>query len=127
VQVSLLTDRAREIYRQMQAEKKTGVIMPNLQGFVFTLFDGTRVTKGRIHAQVKKSSNKRASQEIQVSGLSNTARTEWAEIAMKVSGHSSVQMHQRYVDLQAADVANAFGTSQIDTRIDTQKRGVSRK
>jgi hypothetical protein len=32
---------------------------------------------------------------------------------MKASDHSSVQMHKRYVDLQAADIANAFGTSQI--------------
>jgi len=45
------------------------------------------------------------------------------EVAMKASGHSSVQMHQRYVDLQAGDVADAFGTSQIDKRIDKQKRG----
>ncbi len=60
--------------------------------------------------------------------LRNTALTEWArrgiavDVAMKASGHSSVQMHQRYVDLQAADVADAFGTSQIDKRIDKQKR-----
>jgi hypothetical protein len=47
----------------------------------------------------------------------------------KASGHSSVQMHKRYVDLQAADVARSFGTaadSQIDTRIDTQNRRASR-
>ena len=43
--------------------------------------------------------------------------------------YSSVQMHKRYVDLQAADVARGFGTatdSQIDTRIDTQNRRASR-
>jgi hypothetical protein len=47
----------------------------------------------------------------------------------KASGHSSGQMHKRYVDLQAADVARAFGTaadSQIETQIDTQNRGASR-
>ena len=54
--------------------------------------------------------------------------TEWArmgipvDVAMKASGHASVQMHKRYVDLQAADIAKAFGTSQIDKRIDKQKR-----
>ena len=42
---------------------------------------------------------------------------------MKASGHSSVQMHQQYVELQAGAVADAFGTSQIDKRIDKQKRG----
>lgn len=41
---------------------------------------------------------------------------------MKASGHSSMQIHRRYVDLQAKDVANAFGTSQIDKRIDKQNR-----
>ena len=35
------------------------------------------------------------------------------DIAMKASGHSSVQMHKRYVDLQAADVAKAFGTGLV--------------
>jgi integrase len=47
----------------------------------------------------------------------NTALTSWArrginvDVAMKASGHSSVQMHKRYVDLQDNDVANAFGTA----------------
>jgi integrase len=64
--------------------------------------------------------------------LRNTALTEWArrgiavDVAMKTSGHSSVQMHQRYVDLQAADVADAFGTSQIDKRIDKHNKRASR-
>ena len=43
-------------------------------------------------------------------------------VAIRASSHSSVQMHQRYVDLQAADVANAFGTSQINKQIDKQNR-----
>jgi hypothetical protein len=49
------------------------------------------------------------------------------DIAMKASGHSSVQMHKRYVDLGAADVANAFGISQIGKRIGKQKRGPTAK
>jgi integrase len=63
----------------------------------------------------------------------NTALTEWArqgipvDVAMKASGHVSVQMHKRYVDLQAADVGKAFGTSQIDRRIDKQTRVAQRK
>jgi hypothetical protein len=44
------------------------------------------------------------------------------DVAMKASGHASVQLHKRYVDLQATDIAKAFGTSQIDKRIDKQKR-----
>ena len=41
---------------------------------------------------------------------------------MKAAGHSTVQMRKRYLDLQAADVANACGTCQIDQRIDKQVR-----
>ena len=44
------------------------------------------------------------------------------DVAMKAAGHSSVQMRKRYLDLQAADVANACGTCQIDKRIDKQVR-----
>jgi hypothetical protein len=32
-------------------------------------------------------------------------------------------MYKRYLDMNEDDVANAFGTSQIDKRIDKQKRG----
>jgi hypothetical protein len=49
------------------------------------------------------------------------------DVAMKASGHSSVQMHKRYVDLQHNDVANAFGTSQIATEIVTEERVATRK
>jgi hypothetical protein len=31
------------------------------------------------------------------------------DIAMKASGHTSVQMHKRYLDLQREDIAKAFG------------------
>jgi hypothetical protein len=47
----------------------------------------------------------------------NTALTAWARRGInvmwpwKASGHSSVQMHNRYVDLQESGVANAFGTA----------------
>lgn len=50
------------------------------------------------------------------------------DVAIKASGHASVQMHKRYVDLQASDIAKVFGTSlEIDKRIDKQKRLARRK
>jgi integrase len=127
-QVSPLTDKAREIYEQIKAEKKAGTIVPNLNGLVFTFNDGTKITKGHIHAQIKKARKTTHVKRFKFHDLRNTALTNWArqgipvEVAMKASGHSSMEMHQRYVDLQAADIANAFGTSQIDKRIDKQKR-----
>jgi integrase len=130
-QVSPLTDRAREIYRQIQADKKSGVIVPNLGGFVFTLNDGTRINKSHVHAQIKRARKTTDVKKFKFHDLRNTALTNWArqgipvDVAMKASGHASVQMHQRYIDLQAADVANAFGTSQIGKRIGKRNRGAS--
>jgi hypothetical protein len=34
------------------------------------------------------------------------------EIDMKASGHTSVQMHKRYLDLQREDIAKPFGLLQ---------------
>jgi integrase len=125
---SPLTDRARAILDEIRAEKRSGAIVPNLQGLVFTLNDGSRITNGLIHYQVEKAL-KTGVKKFVFHNLRNTALTEWArqgipvDVAMKASGHSSVQMHKRYVDLQAADVANAFGTSQIGKQIGKQKKG----
>jgi integrase len=132
-QVSPLTDRAREIYEQIRAEKRSGAIVPNLQGLVFTLNDGTPINRSMIHSQVKRAIRETGVKKFVFHNLRNTALTEWArqgipvDVAMKASGHASVQMHKRYVDLQASDVAKIFGTSQICKRIDKQKRGASRK
>ena len=103
--------------------------MPKLQGLVFTLNDGTAINRSDLHAQIKKARAATDVREFKFHDLRNTALPTWArqgipvDVAMKAGGHSSVQMHQQYVDLQAGDVADAFGTSQIDKRIDKQKRG----
>jgi len=87
-------------------------------GLVFTLNDGTRITRGLIHSQVRKAIRKTGVKHFRFHDLRHTALTDWArrgipvDVAMKASGHASVAMHQRYVNLQAAEVANVFGTSQ---------------
>ena len=48
------------------------------------------------------------------------------DVAMKASGHSSIQMYKRYVDLQDNDVARAFGC-EIATEIVTRNRVARRK
>ena len=35
------------------------------------------------------------------------------DVAMNASDHSSVQMHKRYVDLQAADIATPSGLRKL--------------
>jgi len=39
---------------------------------------------------------------------------------MRAGGSTSVQMYKRYLKMNEDDVAAAFGTSQIDKRIDKQ-------
>ncbi len=108
-------------------------MVSNLHGLVFTLNDGTPITRGLIHSEVKKAIHATGVKKFVFHNLRDTALTKWArmgiavDVAMKASGRSSVQMHKRYVDLQAADVAKAFGTSQIDKLIDKQKRAARRK
>lgn len=103
-QVSPLTQNAREIIEEIKSEKRSGVIVPNLNGLVFTLNDGTPITRDMIHFRVKKAIKETGVKKFVFHNLRNTALTEWArmgiavDVAMKASGHSSVQMHKRYVD-----------------------------
>ena len=52
----------------------------------------------------------------------NTALTDWADrgisadVAMQAAGHTSVQMHKRYLDLQRHHIANAFGLKSGDQK-----------
>jgi hypothetical protein len=50
-QVSPLTPKAREVLEQIRAEKKNGAIVANLQNLVFTLNEGTPITRGLIRSQ----------------------------------------------------------------------------
>jgi integrase len=133
-QVSPLTPRARTILDEMKAERRSRAIL-RLNRVVFTREDGQPITKDMIQSQIEKAIKATGIKKFTFHNYRNTALTEWArrginvDVAMKASGHSSVQMHKRYVDLQAADVARAFGTaadSQIETQIDTQNRRASR-
>ena len=108
--------------------------MANLQNLVFTLSDGTPITRGLIHSQIDKAIKNTGVKKFVFHNLRNTALTQWArmgipvDVAMKASGHAGVQMHKRYVDLQATDIAKVFGTGlEIDKRIDKQKRLARRK
>jgi integrase len=91
-----------------------------------TLSWGSAISRGHIHAQVKKALRNTGVRKFVFHNLRNTALTEWArrqgipvDAAMKASGHSSVQIHKRYVD-SAADIANPFGPSQIGGQIGKQ-------
>jgi len=122
-QVSPLTARARAILDEIKAERRIRAVVP-LNGRVFTREDGRPITKDMIQAQVEKAIKTTGVKKFTFHNYRNTALTEWArrgipvDVAMKASGHSSVQMHKRYVDLQANDVANAFGTAE-DSKIVT--------
>ncbi len=114
-QVSPLTPKARAVLDEIKNERRNRAVVP-LNGLVFTRDDGRPITKDMIHAQVEKAIKETGVKKFVFHNLRNTALTEWArsgidvDIAMKAAGHSSVQMHKRYVDLKDADVANAFGT-----------------
>jgi integrase len=133
-QVSPLTKRARQILDEIRREKRSGAIVPNLNGLVFTKEDGAPITKGMIDGQVEKAVRKTKVKKFVFHNYRNTALTEWArrgihvDVAMKAAGHDSVQMHKRYVRLRQEDIASAFGTSlEMATEIVTEEKAASAK
>jgi hypothetical protein len=64
----------------------------NLQNLVFTLNDGTPITRGLIHSQIDKAVKNAGVKKFVFQNLRNTALTQWArmgiavDIAMKASG-----------------------------------------
>jgi integrase len=126
-QVAPLTARARAILLDIRADKKSGAIVPNAKGLLFTRDDGRPITKDMIQSQVEKAIKATGVKKFTFHNYRNTALTEWArrginvDVAMKASGHGSVQMHKRYVDLQEHDVATAFGTAEMATGMATRK------
>ena len=126
-QVSPLTERAREILNEIKAEKRSGAVIPNLTGLIFTQPDGSPITRDMLHAQIKKALRS-GIRKFKFHDYRNTALTQWrrrkiaVDAVMRAGGWSSVQMYKRYLDMNEDDIANAFGTSQIDKRIDKRKR-----
>jgi integrase len=115
--VAPLTDRCRQVLAEIRAERKAGRIVPNLNQLVFTRDDGTPITRDHIHTQVRKALTATGIKKFRFHDYRSTALSQWArrgvpvEVAMLASGHSSVQMHNRYVHLQPTDIAKAFGTA----------------
>ena len=55
---------------------RSGAIVPNLNGLVFTLNDGTPISRDHIHAQVKKALRKTGVRKFVFHNLRNTALTD---------------------------------------------------
>jgi integrase len=117
---------------EIEADRKQSKVR-NVHGLVFTNPDGSAITKGQVEYQVERAVSKSGIRKFVFHNYRNTALTRWArqginvDVAMKASGHSSVQMHKRYVDLQESDIAAAFGTSQIVTGIVTEEQTANSK
>jgi len=131
-QIPPLTLRCRQILSEIEADRKQSKVR-NVHGLVFTNPDGSAITKGQVEYQVERAVSKSGIRKFVFHNYRNTALTRWArqginvDVAMKASGHSSVQMHKRYVDLQESDIAAAFGTSQIVTGIVTEEQTANSK
>jgi len=131
-QASPLTDRALKILNEIKRDKRRGAVVANVNGLIFTRDDGRAITRSMISDAVQKAVRDAGVKKYRFHDYRNTALTDWArqgvnvDIAMKAAGHSSVQMHKRYLDLQRQDVAKAFGLLQ-DGNMKTQKRKERRK
>lgn len=113
-QVSPLTERARQILDEIKREK-VKTIAPKAKDLIFIREDGRMITRSMIAKAVEKAFKEAKVKKFVFHNYRNTALTDWTrrgihvDIAMRASGHTSVEMHKLYVDLQDGDVARAFG------------------
>jgi integrase len=116
-QVAPLPARVAEILDEIEAERKQSRIR-NVHGLVFTRENGKRINKDAISGTLKRACRDAKVKNFRFHDLRHCAKTAWArkgipaESAMLAAGHSSFQMHQRYVHLQRNDIAKASGILQ---------------
>jgi len=119
-QVAPLTARAREILDEVASEKRAGRIVSNANKRIFTREDGRPISRSMISRHVRRAWEQAKLKPFVFHNYRNTALTEWSrrgidvDVAMRASGHTSVQMHKRYIDLQDEDIAAAFGTAPVE-------------
>lgn len=119
-QVAPLTARAKIILDEIAADKRAGRTVSNAGKLIFTRDDGKPISRDMISRAVKRAWKKAELKRFVFHNYRNTALTEWArrginvDLAMRASGHSSVQMHKRYIDFQAEDIAAAIGTGPVE-------------
>jgi len=115
-----------------QSVEKGGAIIANLAGLISTQTDGSSITRDNASQRIKKAVRS-GIKKFKFHDYRNTAMTQWrrwgipVDAVMRAGGWTSVQMYKRYLDMNEDDIANAFGTSQIDKRIDKQNRVAHRK
>lgn len=112
-QIAPLTDAAREVLDEIRADRGK---VEKPADLVFTR-NGERITKDMVQSAMDAARTKAGVRDFRFHDYRHAAKTRWAkaslssDIAMKAAGHSSVEMHQRYVHLQRSDIGQAFGTA----------------
>ena len=119
-QIAPLTARARAILDEIAADKRRGAIVANSAKLIFTRDDGRRISRSMISRAVEQAAKKTGVKKLVFHNYHNTALTEWSrrgidvDVAMRASGHTSIVMHKRYIDLKDEDIAAAFGTGPFE-------------
>lgn len=91
-------------------------------GPLFIREDGQRITRDMISRGVRAGCKAAKVRKFVFHNYRNTALTDWADrgisadVAMQAAGHTSVQMHKRYLNLQRHHIANAFGLKKVMTK-----------
>jgi integrase len=115
-QMAPLTRRARQILNAIERDKRKGVIVSNTNRVIFTREDGKKISRDMISRGITRAWKAAGIKKFVFHNYRNTALTEWVrlgihvDVAMRASGHTSVQMHKRYLELQAEDISKAFET-----------------
>jgi integrase len=129
-QVAPLTDRVAEILDEIELQRKQSKVR-NVHGLVFTRDNGKPINKDAITGTLRRACRDAKVKDFRFHDFRHCAKTAWAqmagsaEAALLAAGHSSVEMHKRYIHLQRSDVAKAFGILQHGCNTDSPAKKAS--
>jgi integrase len=115
-QASPLTDKVREVLREIRAERKTSKVQPLTDRDLVFMRDGKLISPNMVNKARLKACTIAGVEDFRFHDFRHCAKSRWADegiqvdVAMLAAGQKSVQMHIDYTHMQEANIAKAFGT-----------------
>ena len=110
-QIPFLSDVALQVLDDIDRDRKSGAILSNLDGLVFTTNTGGKLNKDMVTGTIRRARKRTGVADFRYHDYRHMAQTNWAlknvsgPIAMKMAGLASPQMLQRYQNIKPRHVS----------------------
>jgi integrase len=114
------------LFKELEAEYKK---LPNTDGLVFTC-NGQRIAPMQLRRALQRACKAAKITDFTLHDFRHCAITRWhamnvpVSVAMRMSGHSSVQSHKKYVNLGTQELIEVF-TSCLQRNSENQKQSAT--